>query len=100
MFAWRRFAENPQQQQFDLKKERRPGEAVNLLPAIICIQGFSLLPLPFARRESRLSRKVFVTREHRWSLTSLGGPGGLWVDLGGLEDNGWDCRIKRAGLKL
>ena len=82
MFAWGRFAGNPQQQQFDLKKERRPGEAVNLLPAIICILGFSLLPLPFARSESRLSRKVFVTREHRWSLTGLGGLGGWRTTVG------------------
>ena len=100
MFAWGRFAGNPQQQQFDLKEESRPGEAVNLLPAIICIQGFSLLPPPFAHSESRLSRKVFVTREHRWSLASLGGPGGWSVDLRGVEASGWACRIKRAILKL
>ena len=84
MVSRERFAGNLQRQQFDLKEERGGlEEAVKLLPAIICILGFSLLPLPFARSESRLSRKVFVTREHRWSLTGLGGPGGLWVDLGG-----------------
>ena len=60
---------------------------------------FSFATSVCPQRESFKSQSFCDTRA-QVEFDRPGGTGGLWVDLGGLEDNGWDCRIKRAGLKL
>ena len=104
MFAWRRFAENPQQQQFDLKEERRPRRDCEFIACNNMHSGiFSFATSVCPQLESFKSQNFGDTRA-QVELDQPGGTGG--VEGGPRGDGGprlglsYKTSRSQAGIRL